>query len=203
MASASSLQEFGEGFDDATRRDLTATIQEESERMNAFVANLLNMTKLEAGALAVQRTRFDIHEVIDRTTRRQQVAHKRTILAANPGHDLEASGDPVLFEQALGNIVENAVRYSPPGSTVRIACECAGGAAIVRVLDEGPGVPPRDLARIFDKFYRSPAVTATTGTGLGLSIARGFMEAMGGGVTAQNRPKPERGLLVTLTLGLA
>jgi len=203
MASASSLQEFGEGFDDATRRDLTATIQEESERMNAFVANLLNMTKLEAGALAVQRTRFDIHEVIDRTTRRQQVAHKRTILAANPGHDLEASGDPVLFEQALGNIVENAVRYSPPGSTVRIACERAGGEAIVRVLDEGPGVPPRDLARIFDKFYRSPAVTATTGTGLGLSIARGFMEAMGGGVTAQNRPKPERGLLVTLTLGLA
>jgi two-component system sensor histidine kinase KdpD len=203
MASASSLQEFGEGFDDATRRDLTATIQEESERMNAFVANLLNMTKLEAGALAVQRTRFDIHEVIDRTTRRQQVAHKRTILAATPGHDLEASGDPVLFEQALGNIVENAVRYSPPGSTVRIACERAGGEAIVRVLDEGPGVPPRDLARIFDKFYRSPAVTATTGTGLGLSIARGFMEAMGGAVTAQNRPQPERGLLVTLTLGLA
>lgn len=203
MASASSLQEFGEGFDDATRRDLTATIQEESERMNAFVANLLNMTKLEAGALAVQRTRFDIHEIIDRTTRRQQVAHKRTILAATPGHDLEASGDPVLFEQALGNIVENAVRYSPPGTIVRIACERAGGEAIVRVLDEGPGVPPLDLARIFDKFYRSPAVTATTGTGLGLSIARGFMEAMGGAVTAQNRPKPERGLLVTLTLGLA
>jgi two-component system sensor histidine kinase KdpD len=203
MASASSLQEFGEDFDAAIRRDLTATIQEESERMNAFVANLLNMTKLEAGALAVQRSRFDIHEVIDRTTRRQQVAHRRTILAATPGHDLEASGDPVLFEQALGNIVENAVRYSPPGSTVRIACERAGGEAIVRVLDEGPGVPPRDLARIFDKFYRSPAVNTTTGTGLGLSIARGFMEAMGGGVTAQNRPKPERGLLVTLTLGLA
>jgi two-component system sensor histidine kinase KdpD len=203
MASASSLQEFGDGFDAATRRDLTATIQEESERMNAFVANLLNMTKLEAGALAVQRTRFDIHEIIDRTTRRHGVAHKRTIVAAAPGPDLEAAGDPVLFEQALGNIVENAVRYSPPGSTVRIACERAQGEAVIRVTDEGPGVPPHDLARIFDKFYRSPAVTSTTGTGLGLSIARGFMEAMGGEVTAQNRPKPERGLLVTLTLSLA
>jgi two-component system sensor histidine kinase KdpD len=203
MASASSLQEFGEDFDAATRRDLTATIQEESERMNAFVANLLNMTKLEAGALAVQRTRFDIHEVVDRTTRRHGMAHKRTIVAATPGLDLEATGDPVLFEQALGNIVENAVRYSPPGSTVHIACVREGGDAVVRVIDEGPGVPASDLARIFDKFYRSSAVTSTTGTGLGLSIARGFMEAMGGGVTAQNRPKPERGLLVTLTLGLA
>jgi len=203
MASASSLQEFGDDFDAATRRDLTATIQEESERMNAFVANLLNMTKLEAGALAVQRTRFDIHEIIDRTTRRHGVAHKRTIVAAAAGPDLEAAGDPVLFEQALGNIVENAVRYSPPGSTVSIACEREGGEAVVRVMDEGPGVPAHDLVRIFDKFYRSPAVNSTTGTGLGLSIARGFMEAMGGGVTAENRAMPARGLLVTLTLGLA
>ena len=203
MASASSLQEFGETFDAATRHDLTATIQEESERMNAFVANLLNMTKLEAGALAVTRTRFGLTEVIDRTTRRQQLAHKRIILAATPSLDLEASGDPVLFEQALGNIVENAVRYSPAGSTVRIACEREGAAAVVRVTDEGPGVPARDLARIFDKFYRSPGVTTTAGTGLGLSIARGFMEAMGGGVTAENRKKPDHGLAVTLTLGLA
>jgi two-component system sensor histidine kinase KdpD len=131
------------------------------------------------------------------------VAHKRTIVAATPGPDLEAAGDPVLFEQALGNIVENAVRYSPPGSTVHIACERAGDDAVVRVIDEGPGVPAHDLARIFDKFYRSPAVTSTTGTGLGLSIARGFMEAMGGGVTAENRARPAQGLSVTLTLGLA
>ena len=203
MASASSLQEFGESFDVATRRDLTTTIQEESERMNAFVANLLNMTKLEAGALAVQRTRFGIHEVVDRTIRRHWVAHKRTIIAATPGLELEASGDPALFEQALGNIVENAVRYSPPGSTIHIGCERRPGEAVVQVTDEGPGVPSCDLARIFDKFYRSPAVTATMGAGLGLSIAKGFMEAMGGGITAQNRQAPERGLLVTLTLGLA
>ncbi|MDB5422921.1 MAG: osmosensitive channel signal transduction histidine kinase [Phenylobacterium sp.] len=203
MASASSLQEFGDDFDAATRRDLTATIQEESERMNAFVANLLNMTKLEAGALAVQRTRFGLHEVVDRTLRRQQMAHRRTVLEAIHCPDLEASGDPVLFEQALGNVVENAIRYSPAGSTVRIVCERTGGQAVVRVTDEGPGVPAQDMARIFDKFYRSPSVTATAGTGLGLSIARGFMEAMGGVVTAANRPMPERGLAVTLTLGLA
>ena len=203
MASASSLQEFGDGFDAATRRDLTATIQEESVRMNAFVANLLNMTKLEAGALAVQRTRFDIGEVVDRTLRRQQLVHKRTILEATPCPDLEASGDPVLFEQALGNIVENAIRYSPVGSTVRIACERGVDQAVVCVTDEGPGVSPGDMARIFDKFYRSPSVSGKAGTGLGLSIARGFMEAMGGDVTAVNRPRPERGLAVTLKLGLA
>ena len=203
MASASSLQEFGETFDAATRRDLTATIQEESERMNAFVANLLNMTKLEAGALAVTRIRFGVQEVVDRTMRRQQLAHRRTVVEAAPFAELEASGDPVLFEQALGNVVENAIRYSPAGSTVRIACERADGEAVVRVTDEGPGVPGEDIGRIFDKFYRSPSVAATAGTGLGLSIARGFMEAMGGAVTAANRPKPERGLAVTLKLGLA
>jgi len=203
MASASSLQEFGETFDLATRRDLTATIQEESERMNAFVANLLNMTKLEAGALAVTRTRFGVQEVVDRTMRRQQLTHRRTVLEAAPFAELEASGDPVLFEQALGNVVENAIRYSPAGSTVRIACERADDEAVVRVTDEGPGVPSEDIGRIFDKFYRSPSVAATAGTGLGLSIARGFMEAMGGVVTAANRPKPERGLAVTLRLGLA
>ncbi len=203
MASASSLQEFGDDFDVATRRDLTATIQEESERMNAFVANLLNMTKLEAGALTVQHTRFDIKEVIERTLRRQQLVQKRTILQATPGEDLEASGDPLLFEQALGNIVENAIRYSPAGSTVRIVCERDANDAVVRVTDEGPGVAPSDMARIFDKFYRSPSVSGKAGTGLGLSIARGFMEAMGGDVTVVNRPRPERGLAVTLKIGLA
>ena len=203
MASASSLQEFHDDFDAATRRDLTATILEESERMNAFVANLLNMTKLEAGALAVQRTRFDIHEVIERTLRRQQRVNNRTILQATPGEDLEASGDPLLFEQALGNVVENAIRYSPAGSTVRIACERGQTEAVVRVTDEGPGVSPSDMARIFDKFYRSPSVSGKAGTGLGLSITRGFMEAMGGNVTAVNRPQPEHGLAVTLKLGLA
>ena len=203
MASASSLQEFGDSFDAATRRDLTTTIQEESERMNAFVANLLNMTKLEAGALAVHRTRFDLQEVVDRTLRRQQLAHRRSVIEAAPIPQLEASGDPVLFEQALGNVVENAIRYSPAGSTVRIVCERADGHAVVEVTDEGPGVPTVDIARIFEKFYRSPSVTATTGAGLGLSITRGFMEAMGGVVTAANRPEPLRGLAVTLKLGIA
>jgi len=99
--------------------------------------------------------------------------------------------------------VENAIRYSPAGSTVRIVCTRANGQAHVQVTDEGPGVSSGDIARIFDKFYRSPSVTATTGAGLGLSIARGFMEAMGGAVTAANRPEPQRGLAVTLKLGLA
>jgi two-component system sensor histidine kinase KdpD len=203
MASASSLQEFGETFDAATRRDLTATIQEESERMNAFVANLLNMTKLEGGALAVQRTRFGLHEVVERTVRRQRLAHPRAVVQAAPFAELEASGDPLLFEQALGNVVENAIRYSPVGSTVRIMCEREAAQAVVSVTDDGPGVPTDDIGRIFDKFYRSPTVAASGGVGLGLSITRGFMEAMGGAVTAANRTPPEHGLAVTLKLELA
>jgi two-component system sensor histidine kinase KdpD len=202
MASASSLQEFGDDFDPATRRDLTLTIQEEAERMNAFVANLLNMTKLEAGALVAQRTPFSVAEIIDRTVRRKQLAHKRRVSASSPSPDLEAAGDPVLFEQAFGNVLENAIRYSPAGSLVHVAFESGEKETVITITDEGAGVPPGDLARIFDKFYRSPSATAS-GTGLGLSITRGFMEAMGGTVTAENSPRADRGLIVTLRLASA
>ncbi len=202
MASASSLEEFGDSFDAATRRDLTATIQEEAERLNAFVANFLNMTKIESGAIVVQRTPFSLREVVDRTIRRQELVHKREVVAVQPRAAFEASGDPVLFEQALSNVVENAIRYSPPGAPVQIACSREEGRAVVRVTDSGGGVPPRELARIFDKFYRSSGVTSA-GTGLGLSITRGFMEAMGGEVTAENRTGPGGGLAVTLKLAVA
>jgi len=96
-----------------------------------------------------------------------------------------------------------STNYQLPGQRTQYTCTRANGQAHVQVTDEGPGVPSGDIARIFDKFYRSPSVTATTGAGLGLSIARGFMEAMGGAVTAANRPEPQRGLAVTLKLGLA
>ncbi|TIM63684.1 ATP-binding protein, partial [Mesorhizobium sp.] len=96
--------------------------------------------------------------------------------------------DPVLFEQALFNLLDNAAKYSAPGSTIRLQGWVDNGSVILQAMDEGPGIPPNDLERIFDTFYRvRKRDQVRAGTGLGLSISRGFVEAMGGRISATNR----------------
>ncbi|TIP32815.1 MAG: two-component sensor histidine kinase, partial [Mesorhizobium sp.] len=96
--------------------------------------------------------------------------------------------DPVLFEQALFNLLDNAAKYASPGSIIRLQAWVDNGAIILQVMDEGPGIPLGDLERIFDTFYRvHKRDQVRAGTGLGLSISRGFIEAMGGTITAANR----------------
>lgn len=201
LASASSLQEFGDRFDPAVREDLLATIQEEAERLNQFVANLLHMTRLEGRALGVTTSRTNLREVAERVVTRMRRRAGRRKLVLHPDCDgVEACADPILLEQALGNLVENAIRFSPDGSTILLRTAQAGDEVILEVSDEGPGVPDQDLCRIFEKFYRSPTSAANLqGTGLGLSIVKGLMESMGGGVTARRRAD-EGGLTVSLSL---
>lgn len=203
MASASSLQEFGETFTPEVRNDLAATIQEEAVRLDAFVANLLNMTRLEAGALAAQRIVFSVPEVVERTLSRHGGASGRRVSFRAPGDLPEAVGDPVLFEQALGNVVENALRYAAPGRPVEVSARAAADRLEVEVRDEGAGVAEPDLERIFEKFFRAAEAARRPGAGLGLSITRGLMEGMGGGVSARNRSDGVAGLAVTMTLPAA
>jgi two-component system sensor histidine kinase KdpD len=204
LASATSLQEFGDKFDTKTRHDLIATIQEEAERLNAFVTNLLNMTRLESGALPTETAAFDLAEVIDRTRRRfERLRGRRSIaceLAAGAGL---AVGDPVLFEVALANVLENAIRYSPDGGEIALTSVLEDGHVAVRIADEGPGVPVAELPKLFDKFYRGAATRRTPGTGLGLSIVRGVMQGMGGQADAALRTDAPQGLVLTLTLPAA
>ena len=204
LASASSLQEFGDKFDAKTRRDLTATIQEEAERLNAFVTNLLNMTRLESGALDAASAAFDLAEVIERTRKRfERLRGKRTISCVlDEGAGL-ALGDPVLFEVALANVLENAIRYSPDGGAISLSSELADGQVVVKVADDGPGAPAAELPRLFDKFYRGAATRRTPGTGLGLSIVRGVMQGMGGHADAAIRADAPNGMVLSLTLPAA
>ena len=201
LASATSLQEFGDKFDAKTRHDLTATIQEEAERLNAFVTNLLNMTRLESGALAPASTAFDLAEVVERVRKRfDRLRGKRKInckLGAGAG---VALGDPVLFEVALANVLENAIRYSPNGGAIALVSAVEAGRVVVQVTDEGPGVPDDELPNIFDKFYRGSQAKRMPGTGLGLSIVRGVMQGMGGQASAQLRADGPSGLVVSLAL---
>ncbi|MGH7092740.1 MAG: sensor histidine kinase, partial [Stellaceae bacterium] len=189
VGAASSLRSFSDRYDTEQREDLLATLQGEAERLNRFVNNLLDMTRLESGAVEPRRELFDVGEIIGTALRRagDVLAGLRVQIELPPDLPM-LSVDAVLIEQVLFNLLDNAAKYSPLGGRIDISgCE-AKGRVILEVRDEGPGIPPADLDRVFDKFYRAQAQgRRRAGTGLGLAICRGFVEAHGGHITADNR----------------
>ncbi|HUN39137.1 MAG TPA: sensor histidine kinase KdpD [Acetobacteraceae bacterium] len=186
LGSATSLPD---ATDHSTRDGLIRNIQDEAERLNRFIGNLLDMTRLESGPLPVKTTLTELSDVVGSALRRASkvlVDHKVDVrLEADlPLLDL----DDVLFEQALFNLLDNAAKYTPAGSRITVSAWRENGRVKVQVADEGPGIPHDDLERIFDKFYRGGGADhRRAGTGLGLSICRGFIEAMGGTIAAANR----------------
>lgn len=197
LASASSLKAFGGRFTAEVQADLVDTIEEEAERLNRFVANLLSMTKLESGALVLERQTFGPEEVVSRAAERVRREGRAVTLDIAAGAAIE--GDPVLLEQALGNVLENAVRYGLDSAPVALRVRKHGDDVLIEAEDEGPGVPAPDHERIFEKFYRSRhSAGSSQGTGLGLSITKGLVEAMGGTVEAGPRHDGRRGLRVSM-----
>jgi two-component system, OmpR family, sensor histidine kinase KdpD len=188
LGAASSLGTLS-GLEEADRAGLLSTIQDEAERLNRFIANLLDMTRLESGAVAPNMSLHDISEVVGTALRRADkiLSHHRveTKIAA----DLPmVSLDAVLFEQVLFNLLDNAAKYAPPNSAIRIQAWRDGNRVRLQILDEGEGIPADDLNRVFDKFYRvHKSDSQRAGTGLGLAICRGFVEAMGGSIDVANR----------------
>lgn len=189
MGSASSLASKGIDLGADARRELARTIQEEAERLNRFIGNLLDMTRLEAGPLQPSGGLADLSDVVGAALQRAGKilgAHRVEV-------DFEAELpmlriDMVLMEQVLFNLLDNAAKYAPAGSVVRLCAWRDGDWARLRILDDGHGIPETDLERVFDKFYRARgADSGRAGTGLGLAICRGFVEAMGGTITAANR----------------
>jgi two-component system sensor histidine kinase KdpD len=202
LGAASSLQTLS-GIDATDRAELLATIQEEAERLNRFIANLLDMTRLESGAVEPNMELLDIAEVVGSVLRRAEkilIDHKiETRIAKNlPMLRL----DPVLFEQVLFNLLDNAAKYAPSQTTIRIESWRDGDKIRLQIIDEGDGIPAGDLDRVFDKFYRvRKSDRQRAGTGLGLSICRGFVEAMGGTIEAGNRhDRPGAVFVITLPI---
>ena len=186
LGSATSLSG---ALDDATREALVRNIQDEAERLNRFIGNLLDMTRLEAGPLPVKTTLTELSDVVGSALSRASkvlVDHEVQVRLEPSLPLLEL--DEVLFEQALFNLLDNAAKYTSPGTRITVTTWRENGRVKLQVLDEGPGIPPDDLERIFDKFYRAGGPDSRrAGTGLGLSISRGFIEAMGGTIVATNR----------------
>ncbi|MBV9692990.1 MAG: sensor histidine kinase KdpD, partial [Alphaproteobacteria bacterium] len=181
--------------------ELLGTIRDEAERLDRFVGNLLDMSRLEAGVLGAKPEAVplgDVVEIARKRLGRRLSAHR---IAAEIGDDLPlVSADPVLLEQALANVLDNAAKYAPEGSAIAIRAKAKDGRIVLTVEDEGPGVPQEELPHIFDKFYRAKkSDRRVAGTGLGLAVARGFVETFGGTLDAANR---EGGGGAVLTLSL-
>lgn len=207
LGAATSLESYGTMLGEAGRRELLGTIRSEAERLNRFVANLLDMTRLEAGALAPRLERADLGELAASALSRAATMLARHKVALDLAPDLgQPLLDPILFEQVLFNLLDNAGKYAPEHSviTLRITqSRLADGAREIRVEvgDEGPGLPEGGAERVFDKFVRlHGADRQRPGTGLGLAICKGFVEAMGGRITAANRPRGVPGCVFTITL---
>lgn len=184
---ASGLLEGGELLSSANRLDLARSIYEEGLRLNRLVQNLLDMTRLEAGAVQLQKEWHPIVEVVGAAlTRIERLLESREFKTKIPPTLPLVCLDGVLIEQVLVNLIENAIKYSPAGSPIELAV-ASDGAVVVEVADRGPGLPPGGEQRVFDKFYRGES-RKEGGVGLGLTICKGIVEAHGGRIWAENRP---------------
>jgi two-component system sensor histidine kinase KdpD len=206
LGAATGLETYGATLPPPERASLLRTIREEAERLSQFVANLLDMTRLAAGAVTARREPVDLDEAVGSALRRAgRTLDQHRVVTDLPAGLPMVDLDPVLFEQVLVNLLENASKYTPEGSTITLAAREAGDSVELTVEDEGPGIPPDIMPRIFEKFVRAEgADRRRAGTGLGLAICRGFLTAMGATITAANRNDrgsgEHGGAVFTLTL---
>jgi two-component system, OmpR family, sensor histidine kinase KdpD len=201
LGTVSSLRSYIDKYDAIERDELLATLESEAERLNRFVGNLLDMTRLESGAIELKLDLVDIAEIVGAALERAGSVLARHRVEVEIAPDLPMVRlDAILFEQILFNLLDNAAKYAPPGSRIDLHARRDGDLVVMEVIDEGPGIPPADLERIFDKFYRVQAQDRRrAGTGLGLAICRGFIEAQGGRIEARNR-RDRSGAVLTVRI---
>ncbi|MGH2493695.1 MAG: sensor histidine kinase [Ktedonobacteraceae bacterium] len=203
-AAASSLLQEDVQWDDEARHSFALAIVRESDRLNRLVANLLDMSRIEAGVLKPEKEWYPLDELIhDVLGRMQPLFQGREVRTDIPDDLPPVELDYLQIDQVLTNLLENAMRYTPPGSPIDITVQLCDDSVMVSVADRGPGVPPSDVERVFDKFYRvlnTEKAARTTGSGLGLAVCRGLIEAHGGRIWVENRQ--DGGAIFRFTLPL-
>ena len=188
-ASVSSLTSGMVSADSEASEELLTTIEEETDHLNFLVGNLLDMSRIEAGALKPRRQWNALAEIANGAIGRQLKALKEYRVDVDFPADLPlVPVDYVLIEQVFTNLLSNSRKFAPPGSRIHISAEREGELVHTRVTNQGPGVPEKDLERIFDKFTMAAGTDRVTGTGLGLSICKGIIEAHEGKIWAENGP---------------
>ncbi len=187
---------------EAARRDLLVSAQEEAQRLHRLVCNLLDITRLEAGSLVLHTEWIPIEEVVGAVLNRRELGNEVSRIRTHLPEQLPlVAMDAVLMEQVLLNLLDNALKYSPPGTPVDIKAWAAGKSFTLSVADQGPGIAHGEEERIFEKLARGEAATSRPGAGLGLAICRGIVTAHGGQIQAANRPQGGAQFLVSLPLG--
>ncbi len=198
-ASATSLLQTDVSWTDDDRRELLTAIDEEADRLNQFVANLLDLSRIEAGALKPAFDWYDLREIIYDAVNRSEHALAGHPLAVDLPPDIRPLKlDYIEMAQIFVNVLENAGKYSPPGTPIGITVRVDAEQVSVAVRDEGVGLAAGEEERIFDRFYRVEAPNRPIGSGIGLAISRGFVEAHGGRIWAERNP--DRGITVRFTL---
>jgi two-component system sensor histidine kinase KdpD len=202
LGSATTLLEYEDSLEKPVRRDLLTSIREEAERLNRYVGNLLDMTRLEGGGLNIRSDWVDVRDVLgaalDRVSRR--LARRKVTRDFPPELPL-VKVDSALLEQALVNILENAIGYSPEDSTIELAAYEDRNNVVLSIEDEGRGIPTAELERVFERFRRmEESSDRGKGAGLGLAISKGFVEAMGGRIAAASPIHEGRGTRILISL---
>jgi two-component system sensor histidine kinase KdpD len=202
-AAASSLLQKDVEWDEETRRGFAQSIEREADRLNRLVGNLLDMSRIEEGALVPEKEEYALASLIHDVLRRLEPLLEGRVRTHLPEGDLLlVELDYLEIDQVLTNLLENTVRYTPAGSPIDVSATSEGEQVVVRVADRGPGIPPADLERVFDKFYRvlhgQHPVGYPMGSGLGLTVCKGLVEAHGGRIWAELREGG--GLIVCVVL---
>jgi two-component system, OmpR family, sensor histidine kinase KdpD len=197
-AAASSLLQEDVQWDEETKRSFARSIEREADRLNRLVSNLLDMSRIEDGAIKPEKEWYMLPELIqDVLGRLRPLLQGRVVNTQVPADLPPVELDYMQIDQVLTNLIENAVRYTPKESPIDVSARCEGAQVVISVADRGPGIPPADLERVFDKFYRVLDGKLNTGhpsgSGLGLAVSKGLVEAHGGRIWAEPR---ERGGVV-------
>jgi two-component system sensor histidine kinase KdpD len=179
--------------------EFLATIDEETDRLTALVANLLDMSRLQAGALSLHRRPVGVEEIVPAALSSLGDRARGDVVEVGVAETLpRVDADPALLERVLANLIDNALAWSPPGVPVRVEAGGVAGAVHVRVVDRGPGIPPAERDRVFLPFQRLGDRSSGAGVGLGLAVARGFTVAMGGELTVEDTPGGGTTMVVVL-----
>ena len=207
-AAASSLLQEDVQWDDEARRSFALAIEHEADRLNRLVGNLLDMSRIEGGALKPEKEWYPVDELIhDVLDHMQPVLQGRTVGTHLPDDLPPVELDYLQMDQVLTNLIENAVRYTPPESPIEVSAQIDGEQMVISISDRGPGIPQADKERIFDKFYRVLATqrnaVSVPGSGLGLAVSKGLVEAHGGHIWVEDRPGGGSIFRFTLPVGKA
>ncbi len=202
MGSLSSLRRETNLQKPEARREMIDLAWEEAGRMNRFISNLLDITRLEAGALKIKKEPYDVQDLVGSCLASLEPRFKGKKVRINLPPSLPlVPMDSVLLAQVLNNLLENAFKYSPPEGVIEISARTRENWLEMEVADQGRGIPKEYLTQVFNKFFRISHNEETGGTGLGLAISKGIVEAHGGRIWAANRP--EGGVRITFTLPLS